>query len=110
MKGGDIGQQHVAADDRVGMFYNSQPNLTADAGAILFGEAVTITADGPWQHLLYQLTGRKCANLDVENETGCGIVPYTYRPSNLVNPVPGAVALERFPLANHPCHIFLTPN
>jgi len=49
-------------------------NLTADAGAVLFGNAVTITADGPWQHLLYQLTGRKWGNIDVENETGCGIV------------------------------------
>ena len=51
------------------------PNLTCDAGAILFGDAVTITADGPWQHLLHELTGRKWGNLDVENETGCGIVP-----------------------------------
>ncbi len=33
----------------------------------------------PWQHLLHQLTGRKWGNLDVENETGCGIVPYVYR-------------------------------
>ena len=40
---------------------------------------MTITADGPWQHLLYQLTGRKWGNLDVENETGCGIVPYVYK-------------------------------
>ena len=37
-------------------YFNAHPNLTADAGAVLFGDAVTITADGPWQHLLYQLT------------------------------------------------------
>ncbi len=48
---------------------------------VLFGDTVTITADGPWQHLLHQLTGRKWGNLDVENETGCGIVPYTYKPT-----------------------------
>ena len=59
--------------------FNAHPNLTTDAGAVLFGDAVTITADGPWQHLLYQLTGRKWGNLDVENETGCGIVPYVYK-------------------------------
>ena len=53
--------------------------MTTDAGAVLFGDTVTITADGPWQHLLYKLTGRKWGNLDVENETGCGIVPYTYQ-------------------------------
>ena len=60
---------------RVADAFNASRNLTTDAGAVLFGDAVTITADGPWQHLLYQLTGRKWGNLDVENETGCGIVP-----------------------------------
>ena len=89
-------------------YFNAHPNLTADAGAILFGDAVTITADGPWQHLLYQLTGRKWGNLDVENETGCGIVPYTYRPSNLVNAVQWAVGLELLLLINDPWRIFLT--
>ena len=69
-------------------------SITTDAGAVLFGDTVTITADGPWQHLLYKLTGRKWGNLDVENETGCGIVPYTYRPSNLVNAVQWAAGLE----------------
>jgi formylmethanofuran dehydrogenase subunit A len=89
-------------------YFNAHPKLTADAGAILFGDAVTITADGPWQHLLYQLTGRKWGNLDVENETGCGIVPYTYRPSNLVNAVQWAVGLELLLLINDPWRIYLT--
>jgi formylmethanofuran dehydrogenase subunit A len=89
-------------------YFNSHPNLTADAGAVLFGDAVTITADGPWQHLLYQLTGRKWGNLDVENETGCGIVPYTYKGSNLVNAVQWAVGLELLLLIDDPWRIFLT--
>lgn len=89
-------------------YFNAHPNLTADAGAILFGNAVTITADGPWQHLLYQLTGRKWGNLDVENETGCGIVPYTYKGSNLVNAVQWAVGLELLLLIDDPWRIFLT--
>jgi len=88
--------------------FNANKNLTADAGAILFGNAVTITADGPWQHLLYQLTGRKWGNLDVENETGCGIVPYVYKGSNLVNAVQWAVGLELLLLIDDPWRIFLT--
>jgi formylmethanofuran dehydrogenase subunit A len=82
--------------------------LTTDAGAVLFGNTVTITADGPWQHLLCKLTGRKWGNLDVENETGCGIVPYTYKEKNLVNAVQWAVGLELLLLINDPWRVYLT--
>jgi formylmethanofuran dehydrogenase subunit A len=89
-------------------YFNTHDNLTTDAGAVLFGDTVTITADGPWQHLLYKLTGRKWGNLDVENETGCGIVPYTYRPSNLVNAVQWACGLELLLLIESPWQVFLS--
>ncbi len=89
-------------------YFNAHPNFTTDAGAVLFGDTVTITADGPWQHLLYKLTGRKWGNLDVENETGCGIVPYTYRPSNLVNAVQWAAGLELMLLIDDPWRVFLS--
>jgi formylmethanofuran dehydrogenase subunit A len=89
-------------------YFNAHPNLTTDAGAVLFGNTVTITADGPWQHLLYQLTGRKWGNLDVENETGCGVVPYVYKEKNLVNAVQWAVGLELLLLINDPWRVFLT--
>jgi formylmethanofuran dehydrogenase subunit A len=88
--------------------FNAHTNLTTDAGAVLFGDAVTITADGPWQHLLYQLTGRKWGNLDVENETGCGIVPYVYKGRNLVNAIQWAVGLELLLLIDDPWRVFLT--
>jgi formylmethanofuran dehydrogenase subunit A len=106
--GGDDWHTMRSEAVRIAEYFNTQPNLTTDAGAILFGDAVTITADGPWQHLLYQLTGRKWGNLDVENETGCGIVPYTYKGSNLVNAVQWAVGLELLLLINDPWRIFLT--
>jgi formylmethanofuran dehydrogenase subunit A len=106
--GGDDWHTMRSEATRLADYFNTQPNLTTDAGAILFGNAVTITADGPWQHLLYQLTGRKWGNLDVENETGCGIVPYTYKGSNLVNAVQWAVGLELLLLINDPWRVFLT--
>ena len=89
-------------------YFNAHPNMTTDAGAVLFGDTVTITADGPWQHLLCKLTGRKWGNLDVENETGCGIVPSSYRPSNLVNAVQWATGLELLLLIDDAWRVFLS--
>jgi formylmethanofuran dehydrogenase subunit A len=88
--------------------FNRHKNLTCDVGAVLFGDAVTITADGPWQHLLYELTGRKWGNLDVENETGCGIVPYVYSDHHLVNSVQWSVGLELLLLIEDPWRVYLT--
>ena len=106
--GGDDWHTMRSEATQLAEYFNKHKNLTCDAGAVLFGNAVTITADGPWQHLLYQLTGRKWGNLDVENETGCGIVPYTYKGSNLVNAVQWAVGLELLLLIDDPWRIFLT--
>ncbi len=44
----------------------------------------------------------KWGNLDVENETGCGVVPYTYKEKNLVNAIQWAVGLELMLLINDP--------
>jgi formylmethanofuran dehydrogenase subunit A len=106
--GGDDWHTMRSEAATIAEYFNAHPHMTTDAGAVLFGDTVTITADGPWQHLLYKLTGRKWGNLDVENETGCGIVPYTYRPSNLVNAVQWAVGLELLLLIDDPWRVFLT--
>jgi formylmethanofuran dehydrogenase subunit A len=105
--GEDWGTMRSAAP-QVAEAFNRHKNLTTDAGAVLFGESVTLTADGPWQYLLYQLTGNKWANLDVENETGCGIVPYVYKHRSLVNAVQWAVGLELLLLIDDPWRIYLT--
>jgi formylmethanofuran dehydrogenase subunit A len=106
--GGDDWFTMKSAAAEVAEYFNAHPNLTMDAGAVLFGTTVTVTADGPWQHLLYQLTGRKWANLDVENETGCGVVPYVYKEKNLVNAVQWAVGLELLLLIDDPWRVCLT--
>lgn len=92
----------------VAEYLNTHPNLTADSGNVLFGPTVTITADGPWQYLLYQLTGRKWSNLDQEMEEGCGIVPYVYRERRLVNAVQWAAGLELLLLVRDPWQISLS--
>lgn len=106
--GGDDWTTMKSAAAELAAHFNANPNLTTDAGAVLFGDTVTISADGPWQHLLYKLTGRKWGNLDVENETGCGIVPYTYKPSHLVNAVQWATGLELLLLIDDPWRVCLS--
>jgi formylmethanofuran dehydrogenase subunit A len=46
--------------------------------------------------------------MDVENETGCGIVPHTYKATKLVNAVQWAVGLELMLLIDDPWRVFLT--
>src|SRR5439155_17961475 len=106
--GGDDWSTMRSEAKTIAEYFNTHKGFTTDAGAILFGNAVTITADGPWQHVLYQLTGHKWGNLDVENETGCGIVPYVYKETKLVNAIQWAVGLELLLLIDDPWRIFLT--
>jgi formylmethanofuran dehydrogenase subunit A len=106
--GGDDWTNMKSESVKIAEEFNRHKNLTTDAGAVLFGNTVTITADGPWQHLLYKLTGRKWGNLDVENETGCGVVPYVYKEKNLVNAVQWAVGLELMLLIDDPWRMYLT--
>jgi len=44
----------------------------------------------------------------VENETGCGIVPYVYKEHKLVNAIQWAVGLELMLLIDDPWRVFLT--
>ena len=50
--GGDDWHTMRSEAAQLAEYFNAHDNLTTDAGAVLFGNAVTITADGPWQHLL----------------------------------------------------------
>jgi formylmethanofuran dehydrogenase subunit A len=92
----------------VAEYINAHPNVTTDIGQVVFGDATTITADGPWQYRLYKLSGNKWYNQDIEVETGCGIVPYVYREKNYVNAIQWAIGLELFLLIRDPWRVFLS--
>lgn len=89
-------------------YINAHPHVTVDVGQVVFGDATTITADGPWQYRLYKLSRNKWYNQDVEVETGTGIVPYTYREKNFVNAIQWAIGLELFLLIRDPWRVFLS--
>jgi formylmethanofuran dehydrogenase subunit A len=89
-------------------YINSHPHISGDVGQVLFGAATTLTADGPVEYLLYRSSGRKWVNVDVELETGCGIVPYTYRERAAVAALQWVVGLELFLLSSDPWRLVLS--
>jgi formylmethanofuran dehydrogenase subunit A len=89
-------------------YVNAHPEVSGDVGQVLFGPAVTVTADGPVEYLLHKSTGRAWVNADIELETGCGIVPYTFRERAAVAALQWAVGLELFLLADDPWRMVLS--
>lgn len=79
---------------KLAKYVDSHSHVTADLGQVLFGDTTTMTADGPWQYILYNLTGNRWVNGDVEAETGGGIVPYEYKRKNYVNALQWIIGLE----------------
>jgi formylmethanofuran dehydrogenase subunit A len=97
-----------SAAEQVIEYVNANPLLSVDVGQVMFGPATTLSADGPVQYLLHASTGRKWVNVDVELETGCGIVPYTYQERASVSALQWAVGLELFLLAADPWRVVLS--
>ena len=74
----------------------------------MFGAATTVTADGPVEYLLHKSSGRKWVNVDVELETGCGIVPLVYKDKAAVSALQWAIGLELFLLSADPWRVVLS--
>ncbi|MBA3445711.1 MAG: formylmethanofuran dehydrogenase subunit A [Gemmatimonadales bacterium] len=89
-------------------YVNSHPELSIDVGQVMFGPAATITADGPVEYLLHKSSGRKWVNIDIELETGCGIVPILYRDKAAVSALQWAIGLELFLLSADPWRVVLS--
>src|SRR2546421_11147936 len=106
--GGEGGKAWKAGGRDVIEYVNGHPERSVDVGQVMFGPATTVTADGPVEHLLYASSGRKWVNVDTELETGCGIVPYSYREKAAVSALQWAVGLELFLLAKDPWRVVLS--
>jgi formylmethanofuran dehydrogenase subunit A len=89
-------------------YLNAHPEASGDVGQVMFGPATTLTADGPVEYLLHKSTGRKWLNVDIELETGCGIVPYTYQEKSAVSSLQWVVGLELFLLSEDPWRLVLS--
>ncbi len=89
-------------------YLNTHPELSCDVGQVMFGQATAMTADARVGELLHRLTGHKWVDLDVELESGCGIVPFEYREKNYVHALQWAAGLELFLLSRDPWRVVLS--
>ena len=88
---------------------NRHPNLSVDVGAVMFGQTVTISADSMHQFANTPLASpKKSVILDVECQSGCGVVPFRYRKKKFVNALQWAIGLELFLAVEDTSRIFLT--
>jgi len=105
--GGEPGGLFTSKVLELAEYVNTHPNLSVDVGQVMFSDTTSMTGDGPLGYMLYQVTGRKWANVDVENEEGCGIVPIEYKDKNFVHTTQWAIGLEWFLLVQDPWRIAL---
>lgn len=89
-------------------YLSSHPEITADVGQVMFGPAVTVTADASVSAVLRDLGADKWINHDPEVETGCGIVPYTYKARSYVHALQWGIGLELFLLGTDPWQVMLS--
>jgi formylmethanofuran dehydrogenase subunit A len=106
--GGRPGGRPRSRAPELAEYLGAHPELSADVGQVMFGPATTMTADAPVSALLRDVTGGKWVNADTEVETGCGIVPFTYREKNYVHALQWGIGLELFLLSRDPWRLVLS--
>src|SRR4051812_42287510 len=106
--GGKPGGRPRSRAPEIAEYLGAHPELSADVGQGMFGPATTMTADAPVSALLRDVTGGKWVNADTEVETGCGIVPFTYREKNYVHALQWGIGLELFLLSRDPWRLVLS--
>jgi formylmethanofuran dehydrogenase subunit A len=105
---GDDWRTLESGAEEIASYVNCHSHVTMDMGQVIFEDTTTMTADGPFQFGLQQLTGNKWVNHDVETETSAGIVPFHYRRKSFVHATQWSIGLELALLIKDPWKIFLT--
>src|SRR3989454_1144761 len=108
--GGERGKSWKSAAKEVIEHVNAHPEASADVGQVMFGPATTLTADAPVEYLLHASSGKRWVNVDIELETGCGIVPYSYKETAAVAALQWAIGRQLFLHAKVPWRVVLSTN
>ncbi len=106
--GGDGWGSMKSAAEEISSYINAHNHMTFDMGQVIFTNTTTMTADGPFEYTLYQLSGHKWVNSDVETETSGGIIPFHYKKNNAVNATQWSIGLELALMIKDPWKIFMT--
>lgn len=106
--GGTPGKRPRSRAPQLAEHLNTHPEHSADVGQVMFGSAMTITADAPVSAVLHDITGGRWVNADLEAETGCGIVPLTYGAKKYVHALQWGIGLELFLLSRDPWRTVLS--
>jgi len=106
--GGTDWRNFKSASEEICKYVNSHSHVTIDLGQIIFTNTTTMTADGPFQFILYQISGNKWVNNDVETETSSGIVPFQYKRKSYVHATQWTIGLEIALQITDPWKVFLT--
>ncbi len=95
-------------------YIDAHPTITADVGQVVFGSAMTLTGDTPLEYLLWQLAGKrvpgtnKYVSIEIENETGCGLMPIEYSDKQYLHSMQWAIGLELMLMARDPWRMLLS--
>ncbi len=101
-------QNMSSGAEEIAEYVNNHDHVTLDMGQVIFTDTTTMTADGPFQYGLYNLTGNKWVNHDVETETSSGIVPFRYKRKSAVHATQWSIGLELALLIKDPWKIYMT--
>ncbi|MEM3550235.1 MAG: formylmethanofuran dehydrogenase subunit A [Candidatus Bathyarchaeia archaeon] len=105
---GDDWRTFESGAEEIAKYVNGHPHVTMDMGQVIFTDTTTMTADGPFQYILYNLSGNKWVNHDVETETSAGIVPFHYHRKSYVHATQWCIGLELALLIKDPWRILMT--
>jgi formylmethanofuran dehydrogenase subunit A len=105
---GDDWRTFESGAAEIANYVNAHSHVTMDMGQVIFTDTTTMTADGPFQYILYILSGNKWVNHDVETETSAGIVPFHYKRKSYVHATQWSIGLELALLIKNPWKILMT--
>ena len=106
--GGEVGKNPTSKAKEISDFINNNPNVSADVGQVMFGDATIMTGDAPLTWQLRNMTNKKWINADTECESGCGILPFSYQEHIYTHALQWAIGLELFLMAKDPWRMVLS--